>query len=285
MRNCLDEYQRVKRRSKADGSEDNSQLPAFSPEDEKEAQKELDRLRENENRAINVNRKRTGFEDKTLWDKLNLFGTLAIPIVVLIATIGFGLWQAYLVGLQHDSDQQRALDQQQAAILQTYIDNIQDLLLNHNLLRSKPDGAVAILARARTLTALHGLDSERKGRLLIFLYETHLIGFDDKNGITYDAIIVLSGADLSGAKLGGTNLYGVLFPTNLSGANLGGTNLYGAELYVTNLRHATLTGADLREANLEQADLSLAKITQQQLDQVLKCNKATLTGLICRVNQ
>jgi hypothetical protein len=40
---------------------------------------------------------------------------------------------------------------------ETYIDNIQDLLLNHNLLGSKPSGEVAILARARTLTALQGL--------------------------------------------------------------------------------------------------------------------------------
>ena len=75
-------------------TEDKSQLPPFSPEDEKEAQKELDRLhkrlRENEKGAINVKRKRTGFEDKSLWDKLNLFGTLAIPVILALATIGFG---------------------------------------------------------------------------------------------------------------------------------------------------------------------------------------------------
>ncbi len=50
-------------------TEGTSSLPPLSDEDEKEAQKQPDRLRENG--VINGNRKRTGFEDKTLWDKLN----------------------------------------------------------------------------------------------------------------------------------------------------------------------------------------------------------------------
>ena len=84
---------------------------------------------------------------KMWWDLLNLIGILLIPLVVVGATIGFGLLQIHLADLQHqsdqklaqqqhESDQQSALDQQRAAILQTYIDNIQDLLLNHNLLKS-----------------------------------------------------------------------------------------------------------------------------------------------------
>src|SRR5438552_1081116 len=55
-------------------TEDTSQMPLFSPEDEKEAQKELKRLRKNENGVFKVNHKRTGFEDKTLWDWLQLLG-------------------------------------------------------------------------------------------------------------------------------------------------------------------------------------------------------------------
>src|SRR5437763_4042440 len=88
----------------------------------------------------------TGFSRKTLWDWLQL---LIIPVVLAGGGYLFGTWQ-------HDTDQQRALDQQQAAILQTYIDNMQDLLLNYNLLKSKPLDGVAILTRARTLTALQG---------------------------------------------------------------------------------------------------------------------------------
>ncbi len=183
----------------------------------------------------------TGFSGKTLWNWLDLFAKLAIPLVVVLATIGFGLWQVHLADIQHQSDQmianqqhmfdqQASLDQQRAAILQTYIDNIQDLLLNHNLLKSKQTDDVAILARARTLTALHGLNPERKGRLLIFLHEAQLIGFQDntsKAHKAHDAIIDLRGADLIGAKLGDTNLFG---------ADLSGTNLFGAELYRADLR-------------------------------------------------
>src|SRR5712692_2718800 len=61
---------------------------------------------------------------KSFWDWLDLIAKLAIPIVVLLATIGFGWWQVHLADLQHQSDQQSALDQQRAVILQTYIDNI-----------------------------------------------------------------------------------------------------------------------------------------------------------------
>src|SRR6266705_6024017 len=84
-------------------------------------------------------KKRTGFEDKTLWDWLQLLGILAIPLILGIATLLFGIQQAHLADLQHqsdqrlaqqqhDNDQQSALDQQRATILQTYLDNIQDLL-------------------------------------------------------------------------------------------------------------------------------------------------------------
>ena len=108
-------------------TEDKSQMSPFSSEDEKKAQKELKRLLKNENGVFKVNHKRTGFEDKTLWDKLNLFGTLAIPVILALATIAFGLWQVHLADLQHQQDQQSAnlqhirdqqgaLNQQQAAM-------------------------------------------------------------------------------------------------------------------------------------------------------------------------
>jgi len=200
-------------------------------------------------------KKRTGFQGKTLWDCLDLIAKLAIPIVVVLATIAFGWWQVHLADLQHQSDQklaqqqhasdqQSALDQQRATILQTYIANIQDLLLNHDLLKSNPGDDVAILARARTLTALQGLDQQRKGRLVQFIYEAKLIGFFDagldKNNL-HGIIIDLGGANLSGANLD---------EVNLSGANLSGTNLAGAILSFANLRGANLTMASFPNANL-----------------------------------
>jgi len=42
-----------------------------------------------------------GFSDKTGWDWLDLTAKLAIPLVVLIATLGFGWWQAHPADLPH----------------------------------------------------------------------------------------------------------------------------------------------------------------------------------------
>ncbi len=227
---------------------------------------------------------------KSYWDWLNLLGVLAIPLVIGAATIGFGLLQLHLTDLQHQQDQQIALDQQRESTLQTYIDNIQDLLLNHNLLKSKPDEDVAILARARTLTALQVLDPERKGHLLTFLYEARLIGFDDPNGKTHNPIIYLYSADLSDADLSGANFSGAnLSGTILYKADLSNTLLYNADLSSTDLSSADLRGArSLNSANLSgailyRADLSDAQnLTQHQLDQVLSCEGAILAkGLTC----
>jgi hypothetical protein len=279
-------------------------------------QKQLVELRLTNIRNNNVRKSfKWGFSDKTGWDCLDLFAKLAIPIVVVVATILFGWWQGQLADLQHqsdqklaqqqhDSDQQSTLDQQRTAILQTYIDNIQDLLLNHNLLGSKPNDDVAILARARTLTALQGLDPERKGRLLMFLHEDELIGFDDNNGKKHESIINLSGAnlnrvylfganlrgaDLSNADLSGANLRGAdlsdtnLFNDYLTGAVLFGAILFGAELFEARLVGADLTGTNLSDADLGDANLTDAQnLTQPQVDQVHSCENATLPpGLTC----
>ena len=62
----------------------------------------------------------------------------------------------------------------------------------------------------------------------------------------------LSGADLSGAYLSGTNLSGAY----LSGTDLSGTNLSGAYLSGTDLSGTDLSGANLRNADLRNANLS-----------------------------
>jgi uncharacterized protein YjbI with pentapeptide repeats len=67
----------------------------------------------------------------------------------------------------------------------------------------------------------------------------------------------LGGAYLSGANLGGANLGNVnLSGANLSGANLGNVNLSGANLGGANLSDANLGGANLSGANLSGANLS-----------------------------
>jgi uncharacterized protein YjbI with pentapeptide repeats len=279
-------------------TEDKSQLSPFSSEDGKEAHKSLDRP--SKNGTPSVSYKWTGLQGKTLWDWLKLLGGLAIPLVVVGATILFGMQQANLAQQQHENDQkianqqhaadkQSALDQQEATILQTYIDNIQDLLLNHNLLGNSPPskndaGKASIqevreLARARTLTALQGLDPHRKGILLKFLYEANLIGYNDTSTQkSRPPIIILTGADLSRTDLTGADLaHTSLTDVTLTGALLDGAHLDGAFLDGANLDGADLTGADLTGVLLASADLNSAILQGATLTNTIMKHD-TLTG-------
>jgi hypothetical protein len=212
------------------------------------------------------NRPRAG--GKTIWDWMQL---LIIPFILVTVGYFFSNQQAQTSLLvsqqQHDADQRQALDQQRAILLQTYIDNIQDLLLNHNLLDSNSTTGVAILARARTLASLQGLDPERKGVLMKFIYEAHLIGHMVASGNPNPIIIILNGADLTRA--------------DLSRAELSYADLSFANLSSAFLSRADLSGADLSRATLGDA----LYLTQQQLDDVYSCEGATLPpGLTCHHN-
>ncbi|HYS42751.1 MAG TPA: pentapeptide repeat-containing protein, partial [Geobacteraceae bacterium] len=166
-----------------------------------------------------LDRPRPRLDGKSIWDWLDLLSKLAIPLVVVLATVGFGLWQARLADLQHQSDQQSALDQQRAAILQTYINNMQDLLLNHNLRKSKPGDEIRQLAREQTLTTLRRLDADRNRTVFRFLQDARLVG-------AQDAVINLSNADLSNDDLSRAHLSGIdLISTTLNDADLSGADL------------------------------------------------------------
>jgi hypothetical protein len=126
----------------------------------------------------------------------------------------------------------------QGAALQSYFEQMGDLLLDKEL-RSSPEGSeVRILAQAQTHTVLPTLNSERKRSVLIFLYKSNLL-YPASN-----PIVGLAGAELSGA--------------NLVEARLEGASLVGASLVGANLREANLQGAYLQEAH---------GLIQEQLEQ------------------
>jgi len=191
-----------------------------------------------------------------------------------VVTIGFGLWQAHQqqqsdqqhAQYQHKYDQQLARDQQHAAILQRYIDNMQDLLLNHNLSKSKPADEIRQVAREQTLTTLRRLDAGRNKIVLRFLQDTRLIGL-------HDAVINLSNADLSNDYLSGADLSRI----DLAGTTLTGALLNGADLTDATLYSADLNGADLSDANLNGAYLFDATLYHADLNGAHLIN-ATLTG-------
>lgn len=243
----------------------------------------------------------TGFEDKTLWDKLILFGTLSIPLVVTLATIVFGLLQVSLANSQHQrdlelatyqhkQDQNSVVDAQREAELQTYFDHMTDLLLNHNLRSSKPGDAVRNVAHIRTLSTLNELDDRRRGLLVRFLFEAELINKPNP-------IIDLLRADITGADLFKANLKGAalihtsleaseFFNADLSSADLRGALLYncdfqdailiGTNLSDTDLSGTNLIGANLTDADLSGANLSGAKVTQGQLSKAKSLKGATM---------
>jgi uncharacterized protein YjbI with pentapeptide repeats len=197
---------------------------------------------------------------KTLWDWLAL---LIIPVVLAVGGLWFSLAQD---ARQQETDDQRARD----AALQSYLDEIGELLLDKKLQPENLDDEARTLARARTLTILQRLNpgptegasplgppslggqslgSDRRRSVLQFLYEANLIS---KGNVVVD----LAGSDLSDANLGGI----VFSSANLSGSNLRHAHLIraklsNAELSTTNLREADLQGADLSDANLTGADL------------------------------
>jgi uncharacterized protein YjbI with pentapeptide repeats len=205
------------------------------------------------------------FSKRTLWDWLNL---LIVPIVLALGGYLFTLSEnrrtredaagqreidRELADKRTNADRYIADQRRQDDALQGYFDHIGGLLLAKDKpLRMSDEGdEVRTLARARTLTVLRRLDSERKARVLQFLYEAELISKDGP-------IISLIGADLKGANLSGAVL---------DGANLRRVNLEGANLNEANLKRTNLSGARLEKANLAAASLKWASLASAHLEE------------------
>jgi arabinogalactan oligomer / maltooligosaccharide transport system substrate-binding protein len=205
------------------------------------------------------------------WGWLDLSSKLAVPFVVLIATLWFTLWQNHLTDTQNQDD-----------VVETYISDMK------HLVNQDPSAAgESQAAEEETITALGRLDAQHNQTVLQFLQEAHLIGEPNP-------VIDLSNADLSHDDLSGAPLSDVdLTNANLSHANLSGADLSGATMYSANLTgadlsgatlagaslsSAILTGANLSDADLSSADLPGADITQSQLDVLRSCTDTTLPG-------
>src|SRR5712691_9181345 len=209
------------KRSRAMATEDRLWIPPLSPKD----QQKLDRLRSKGKKSTS---NWTGFAGRTLWDWIQFFAVLAIPIIVAAGTVYFTLQitlqQAQLSiaasEKQHQTDIQIAQDQQQEATLNAYLNDMTTLLLDKKLgspaVTDKAASAeAAVVARVKTLTVLRRLtDPQRKARVVQFLYEAHLIGyfasypFPTLPYSLIGPIIYLFDADLRGADLQGTTLNG-----------------------------------------------------------------------------
>ena len=217
----------------------------------------------------------SSLQSKTLWDWLNLL------LAPLFLVGGFVLLSRSQQGneprnIEDEADVAReiAVDHQQAAALQAYIDRMSELLLKDKLSKFSTD-EVRNVAKSRTLSVLRELDPKRKGSVLLFLKDSGLI--------EREAVIDLCGADLRGAIMSFANLS----KTNLSGADLRGADLRGTDLNKSFLGETNLSNADLSGAILIAADLFEANLSGANLNQT-RMNKANLNGADlrnCRLNE
>lgn len=211
----------------------------------------------------------TGLADKTLWD---LVAILVVPAVLSGGALAYGSLDArYQLQLEsRREDAQREIDTNRIneEILQSYFDDMSDLILDHDL-RAETLGHHGIqsdssapqdIARARTLAVLSILDGKRNGILLRFLLETDLFPLikNERLGINLQDSVITE-VDLSGASLNRSDLRkatlvrnnfsdAVFIDANLEGANLIGADLSQAALFRANLRGAILSDATLTDA-------------------------------------
>jgi len=163
---------------------------------------------------------------------------------------------------QHELEEQRA----QEDALQSYFEQMGDLLTNHNLIKTDRED-IRQLAQGQTLTVLARLDQRRQGSLARFLHGAGLIRRGKAIISLRGAILVgvdLYYADLNHADLSGTFLINAgLTHATLSRADLSDAYLTDAELIDTDLRQADLRNADLAGADLRDAQ----GVTNEELEQ------------------
>jgi len=183
----------------------------------------------------------------------------------------------------------------QEEALQSYLDQMGQLMTDEGLRESESGDAVRSLARARTLTVLDRLDGPRKASVLRFLAQSELITKgeeeeEESSPITVSseeakqeifeelkerraekvrrgempnrgssAVVSLHGANLRGVDAGGSEGRATTNP-NLTGTDLSGADLSWVILPDTNLANTILSDADLSYTNMIRADLTAADL-------------------------
>ncbi|MEE9282921.1 MAG: pentapeptide repeat-containing protein [Nitrososphaerales archaeon] len=181
---------------------------------------------------------------------------LIVPLTILGSSAIAASVTIYALRSNLSKAREAALDRYREESFTNYLSYMSGLILDKNLTESTTGTPISLLAKARTLTTLRGLDPDRKGLLIRFLFQSQLIGRRGQPVVVDLAEADLSIANLGNAKLGGAHLY----RADLSGADLSGADLSGAYLGMADLSKANLSGALLGEADLSDADLSKADL-------------------------
>jgi uncharacterized protein YjbI with pentapeptide repeats len=186
----------------------------------------------------------------TLWSWL---GLLIVPLTLAVGSIGFSYAQQQRDGRieaeRYENELRIQERRAQDAALQSYLDKMSTLLVEHDLNSRTVSDKESILAQAYTASLLEVAGPRHKRSALVFLYESNLV---TKN----NEIVDLSQAHLEGADL--TSLYlwnAELSDIYLNGARLSGAYCVEASLVTSILRDADLSGAELNSADLSNTDL------------------------------
>jgi len=177
------------------------------------------------------------------------------------------------------AEREIAKDRQQEQALQSYFDQMTELLLEKDL-ENTENLEIRLVAKTRTLTVLRGLDGQRKRYVLQFLRDARLIGgiFE---GRQQSPVLDLASADLSYADLRGADLRSIdLRKTNLQHADLCGADVFETGFSNADMRYANLQGFNPRMSDFYLTDLSNANIRDTAFwDQVLKETKLQFADL------
>ncbi len=228
---------------------------------------------------------------KTLWDWLQLF---LVPLVLAIVAFAFNAGQA---AANDQLEQQSAQEQ----VVNTYLDQMSNLVLQYHLHGSQPGDPIRAIAQALTLTALSRLDSDHKNIIILFLYRADLLKYHyylhnetdcgDPNVLKQQfhneqPIITLSQGNIDGVTISNLGLQCIdLHNMSLEGSNFSTSDLnradlglslatdanfsyasmVGASLYYLDLENANLQGAILEYANMEGICLSHAQLAGADL--------------------
>lgn len=169
----------------------------------------------------------TGFSGATLWDWLKL---LIVPAMIAVG----GMW--------FNQEQSRRV------AVQTYLDQMTQLLVNKSALLLLSDKNTREVIHARTLHVLEQLDKKRKKAILRFLYKTDLL--EPIVSKTIDGVP-----------------WSLVYDADLRRVNLRTMNLSNACLAGVDMRKADLKETILQGANLQKAKLQGARnLTQEQLE-------------------
>jgi uncharacterized protein YjbI with pentapeptide repeats len=219
---------------------------------------------------------------KTLWDWLQL---LVVPAMLAALALFFSASQASRDRSREDrrirEDRALAESARQDATLEAYFAQMTNLMLDRNLLRSRPPSEVQAIARTATLTAVRRLNGRRKGELIRFLAEAGLLSGGELSGNNPPPVDVSSGdlraadltnADLDGARLDGADLRGARFDhASLRHSSLGTDTLrvLGTDLRGASFKHATIEDTDFDGADLSHAAFDYAWIADSKLGSCL----------------